>query len=174
MPSPSPRRPLPGRVLGLYALATLDREGSVYGYSLAERIATRTDGAWRPGPGAIYPALQGLVARGAAREKKVGVRRVYSITPRGHALLRRIRGNMVGPRSGGPDLSLLWAEIAGTPDPGRFMLQRLRRQLDALDVFLAREPDARLGSGLLRDEAVAELTRAVQRLTTSPASPRRS
>jgi DNA-binding PadR family transcriptional regulator len=174
MPPGSPRRPLPGRVLGLYALATLDREGSAYGYSLADRVATKTEGAWRPGPGAIYPALQGLVARGAAREQKVGVRRVYSITPEGRALLRRIRREMAGRRSGGPDLSLLWAEIAGTTDPGRFMLQRLRRQLDALETLLTREPNAPIGSGSLREATVTELTSAIQRLRTTPGGRRRT
>jgi DNA-binding PadR family transcriptional regulator len=163
---------MPGRVLGLYALATLDREGSVYGYSLSERIASKTDGGWRPGPGAVYPALQSLVERGAARVQKRGVRRVYSITPRGRALLRRIRTEMSGRRTGGPDLSLLWAEIAGTTDPGQFMLQRLRRQVDALVAYLVREPEARLGNRLLRDDALGELAAAAERLR-APTSRRR-
>ncbi len=125
------------------------------------------------GPGAIYPALRALVARGAARVKKHGVRRVYSITPQGRALLRRVRDQMVSRRTGGPDLSLLWAEIAGTTDPGRFMLQRLRRQLDALETFLIREPHARLGSSRLRDETLAQLTGALQRLRATPPPRRR-
>jgi DNA-binding PadR family transcriptional regulator len=158
------RRPMPGRVLGLYALATLAREGSVYGYSLAERVATRTDGAWRPGPGAIYPALQGLVERGAARVRRAGARRVYSITPRGRAQLRRLRENMVGRTTGGPDLSLLWAEIAGVTDPGQFLLQRLRRHLDSLETYLSRgsvEPGALRD---VREGALSELTAATLRL----------
>ncbi len=174
MPAPSPRRPLPGRLLGLYALATLDREGSVYGYSLAERIATKTDGVWRPGPGAIYPALQGLVARGAARVRKVGTRRVYSITPHGRAVLRRIRREMIHRQSGGPDLSLLWAEIGGRTDPGKFMIQHLRRHLDALDAYLTQQPDAPLGSGRLREAAIAELGGALERLRASPSARRRA
>jgi DNA-binding PadR family transcriptional regulator len=71
-----PRGPRPGRLLGLYALAVMERDGPIYGYSLADRVAERTDGGWRPGAGAIYPALQVLVTRGMARSSRDGRRRV--------------------------------------------------------------------------------------------------
>ena len=171
MPAPPPKRPLPGRVLWLYALATLERERSLYGYALADRVAERTDGAWRPGPGAVYPALQSLVRRGAARATKQGVRRVYSITPHGRVVLRRIRAQMAGPGPGAPDLSLLWAEIAGAPDPGAHLLRRLRRHLEMLDGMLARQPDARSGTTTLRAAAVGELTSALERLRTRARTP---
>lgn len=168
MPTAPPKRPMPGRVLWLYALATLEREGTVYGYALSDRVAERTDGAWRPGAGAVYPALQSLVRRGAARTRKQGVRRVYSITPHGRAILRRIRTQMAGPGPGAPDLSLLWAEIAGAPDPGAHMLRRLHRQLEMLDAMLARQPDARAGGRPLRAAAFDELSTALQRLGSNP------
>lgn len=155
---------MPGRVLWLYALATLEREGAVYGYALADRVAARTSGAWRPGPGAVYPALQSLVRRGAARASKQGVRRIYSITPHGRAVLRRIRSQMAGPGPDAPDLSLLWAEIAGAPDPGVHMLRRVRRTLDMLDAQLVREPNAKAGGISLRAAAVEELSSALVRL----------
>ncbi len=173
MAPPPPRGPLPARVLRLYALATLDREGSIYGYSLAQRIAAKTDGAWRPGPGAIYPALRSLVERKWARSDVRGARRIYSVTPAGRAMLRRIRARMADAGPGAPDLSLLWAEIAGSADPGEHMLRHLRRHLDALDAYLARRPDARVGSRSLRAEAIAELTESMRRLGGPRARPRR-
>jgi len=171
MSAPAPRPPVAGRLLWLYALATLDREGSTYGYALSSRIADRTDGAWRPGPGAVYPALQSLVRRGAARERKQGRRRVYSITPHGRTVLRRIRLQLAGPGPGAPDLSLLWAEIAGAPDAGQHVLRRLHRQLEVLDVFLARQPDALAGTRPLRAAVAEELRAALGRL--GPASAER-
>jgi DNA-binding PadR family transcriptional regulator len=161
---------MPGRVLALYALATLDREGTVYGYSLSERIASKTDGGWRPGPGAIYPALNSLVQRGLARSARDGARRVYTITPGGRALLRRFRTQMSG---GGPapDLSLLWAEIAGTDDPGEHLLRHLRRHLDQIDAALLRHPEMTVGARRLRDELIAELERTVRRLRAPPPRP---
>ncbi len=155
---------MPGRVLWLYALATLEREGSLYGYALSDRVAERTEGAWRPGAGAIYPALQSLVRRGAARATKQGRRRVYSITPHGRAVLKRIRIQMAGPGPGAPDLSLLWAEIAGEPDPGAHVLRRLHLQLESVDALLARQPDARSAGRLVREAAIDELSGALDRL----------
>jgi DNA-binding PadR family transcriptional regulator len=151
-------------VLRLYALATLDREGSIYGYSLSERIATKTEGSWRPGPGAVYPALQSLVERKWARSELKGARRMYTITSTGHAVLRRIRSQMADAGPGAPDLSLLWAEIAGSSDAGEHMLRHLRRHLDSLDAYLARRPDARAGGRNLRTEALAELAESMRRL----------
>lgn len=165
MSAPPPRRPVPGRLLWLYALATLDREKSVYGYALSDRIAERTDGAWRPGPGAVYPALQSLVRRGAARVHKEGRRRVYSITRHGRTVLRRIRLQMASPGPGAPDLSLLWAEIAGAPDAGQHVLHRLHRQLEVLDLLLARQPHIRAGTQSLRVAAAEELGAALGRLS---------
>lgn len=163
---------MPGRVLWLYALATLEREGSLYGYALSDRVAERTEGAWRPGAGAIYPALQSLVRRGAARASKQGRRRVYSITPHGRAVLRRIRIQMAGPGPGAPDLSLLWAEIAGDSDPGTHVLRRLHRHLESVDALLARQPDARSEGRLVRDAAVDELSTALDRLRSQGKSSR--
>ena len=164
MAAPLTKRPMPGRLLWLYALATLEREGSVHGYGLSDRVAERTEGAWRPGAGAVYPALQSLVRRGAAHARKEGNRRVYTITPHGRAVLRRIRSQMAGPGPGAPDLSLLWAEIAGDPDPGAHVLRRLHRQLESLDALLARQPQARSGSLSVRAAAVSELSSALNRL----------
>ena len=166
------RGPLPGRVIWMYALATMDRERSVYGYALAERISARTDGAWRPGPGAIYPALNSLVERGAARVSRDGVRRIYTITPRGRTILRRIRATIAGAGREAPDLSRLWAEIHGSADPGEHLLRRLHRHLEGLDAFLVRDPDARVGERGVRDEAVAELTESLRRISNKTSAAR--
>jgi DNA-binding PadR family transcriptional regulator len=130
---------MPGRVLGLYALSTMEREGHLYGYELAERISQRTDGAWRPGPGAIYPALAALAGRGLARSRFAGRRRMYSLTPKGRGFLRRVRRQMLWRTRGGPDLGALWSEIAGANDPGQFRLERLQHQVDAMVGYLARD-----------------------------------
>jgi DNA-binding PadR family transcriptional regulator len=133
---------MPGRLLGLYALSAMDRDGLLYGYELADRVAQRTDGTWRPGPGAIYPALEALSERGLARSKVEGRRRVYHITPQGRAFLRLVRRGMLWRTRGGPDLGALWSEVAGHNDPGQFRLERLRRAADSMNSYLAR-----IGSG---------------------------
>jgi DNA-binding PadR family transcriptional regulator len=163
--------PRPGRVLGLYALATMERDGPVYGYLLGERVAERTDGAWRPGAGAVYPALGVLVERGWARRLSGGRRRLYSITPAGRTALARIRSDWMGGGSAGPDLSRIWAEIAGSGDAGQHLLRHLRRHLDDLGARLEREPELRAGQGSLREQVLGELRASEARLSAL-ASPR--
>jgi DNA-binding PadR family transcriptional regulator len=142
----------------------MDREGTIYGYSLADRISDRTDGAWRPGAGAIYPALQSLVRKGLARTARDGRRRVYQITPAGRAFLRRLRGNWMGGTRAGPDLGLLWSEIAGSSDPGQHLLRHLRHHLEGITAYVERDPEMRAGQGRLRDQVLAELRVTTARL----------
>ncbi len=165
--SPRPRfhGPRPGRVIGLYALATMAKEGPVYGYQLAERIADRTDGAWRPGAGAIYPALASLARQGLARANRGTGRRLYAITPRGRTFLARIRTQWMRGGQSGPDLSRLWAEIAGAGDPGEHLVRHLRRHLDSIVYLLDREPDLRTGGESFRARVLTELAVARDRLT---------
>ena len=155
---------MPARMVGMYALACMERDGGVYGYSLAEGIAERTGGAWRPGPGAVYPALQRLAERGLARAHGAGRRREYRITPAGRALLRKVRRERGGPGSSGPDLSLLWAEVLGIPDYSTFLWLRLRRSLDSLEAYLERTPGSRVQGRPLREQILTELKSAQLRL----------
>lgn len=156
--------PLPGRLLRFYALAVMDAEGPLYGYMLAERIADRTDGGWRPGAGAIYPALETLTRERLARVSDEGRRRVYRITRQGRDLLRRIRRGMLLRTRGGPDLSRLWSEIAGGSDPGQFLFENFRRRLDGVESYLARDDLDPVRRETLREQVRDELQMAERRL----------
>jgi len=166
------RGPRPGRVLGLYALSVMDRDGPVYGYSLADRISDRTDGAWRPGAGAIYPALQSLVERGFAKSGRDGRRRVYAITPRGKRALAQIRRARMGGPGTGPDLGLLWSEIVSPGDPGQHLIRHLHHHLEAIGGYLEREPQLKAGQASLREQVVSELRAAETRLRALESVPR--
>jgi DNA-binding PadR family transcriptional regulator len=135
----------------------MEREGPVYGYLLSERIADRTDGGWRPGAGAIYPALQSLVERGLARPSVDGRRRVYRATPSGRAFLRRLRANYTGRRRGGPDLSTLWSEIVGGEDAGPALLDHLHYHLENITQFLERRSESGPGTRELIEQLRGEL-----------------
>lgn len=164
------RRPSPARVVGLYALATMERDGPLYGYALAERISAATNGAWRPGPGAIYPALNALVERGFARVARDGRRRVYSISPQGRAVLRRVRRFFAGGDAEAPDLSRLWAAIHGSDDVGAHLVRHLHRHLDSL-VVQVESAGAGVSARELQAAAVVELESALRRLRAASASP---
>lgn len=155
---------MPGRVVGLYALRCMERDGGVYGYLLANQISEKTGGAWRPGPGAVYPALRRLVDRGLAVATTSGRRREYRITPHGRRLLLEVRRNRSNPNGAGPDLGLLWAEIVGVSDVPTFLLYRLRRTLDSIQTYVGRNGNARTARQPLTREVVAELRAAERRL----------
>ncbi len=46
------------------AILSLLAEGPSNGYGLIKAVAEKTDGAWRPSPGSVYPTLQQLVDEG--------------------------------------------------------------------------------------------------------------
>lgn len=159
-------------LLGLYALTQMARVGPVHGYFLSERIAERTEGAWRPGPGAIYPALNKLTQRKFARSHVEGRRRLYSITPQGRAMLARFRTRATYWTSRAPDLTALWAEVWGVDDVGSFLLLRLRRSLDAIDSVLASPPprgSPRAGHTPLRHDVIGELATRLEQLRRAEA-----
>lgn len=80
--------------LDLLLLSALE-EGPAHGYALIERLRERSDGALDFPEGTIYPALHRLERAGLLRsswaEASGRRRRVYAVTPRGHADLERQR-----------------------------------------------------------------------------------
>jgi DNA-binding PadR family transcriptional regulator len=66
------------------ALVLLDEEPR-NGYQLMQEIEERSDGAWRPSPGSVYPALQQLEDEGLIRSEEAEGRRLYHLTDAGRA-----------------------------------------------------------------------------------------
>jgi DNA-binding PadR family transcriptional regulator len=72
-----------------------------HGYEILQDIDGKTDGAWRPGVGSVYPILKRLLANGyiqAVEKGSVENRRVYSITPKGTEEMKE-RGEMMASSS---------------------------------------------------------------------------
>ncbi len=66
------------------AILGLLTEGPSNGYGLIKAIAEKTDGAWKPSPGSVYPTLAQLVDEGLVA-KEDGPRGAYSLTEEGTA-----------------------------------------------------------------------------------------
>jgi DNA-binding PadR family transcriptional regulator len=156
------------RLVGLYALTLMDREGPLHGYGLSERIAERTDGAWRPGPGSVYPSLRKLADAGLARRGERGRQRLYTVTPAGRALLKRLRRSTGEANRTRPDLSALWAEVFGMEKVEAFRLGRLRRSLGALEAQIAHASESGDPTGSLRSVVLAELAASAKRIRATP------
>ena len=83
-----------------YLVLAVLRDDEQYGYQIAQHIAARSDGAFAPSEGSLYPALHRLEAEGALaatwREGERGPRRRwYRITPKGTARLAELEREWV-------------------------------------------------------------------------------
>jgi DNA-binding PadR family transcriptional regulator len=84
-------------LLPLYVLHLLN-EGPRNGNEICTFIGVRTDGAWQPSTGGIYPLLrkfekQGLV-EGTWEDPDKRTQRLYKLTPRGQEELAALRSGM--------------------------------------------------------------------------------
>src|SRR5215218_1395418 len=67
------------------ALLLLLAEEPRNGYGLMQEIEDRSEGAWRPSPGSVYPALQQLEDEGLVRGTEVDGRKAFELTDAGRA-----------------------------------------------------------------------------------------
>ncbi|WP_254716433.1 PadR family transcriptional regulator [Actinomadura sp. WMMB 499] len=67
------------------AILALLAEEPRNGYQVIQQIAERSEHAWRPSPGAVYPALQQLADEGLIAADETGGRRAYRLTEAGRA-----------------------------------------------------------------------------------------
>lgn len=58
-------------------------EQPMHGYQLIQEIAERSDGAWTPSPGSIYPVLQQLEDEGLVEFERIEGRKTATLTETG-------------------------------------------------------------------------------------------
>src|ERR1700704_4422613 len=66
-------------ILGLLA------EQPMHGYQIIREIGERSEGAWTPSPGSVYPTLQQLTDEELVRSSETDGKRVYELTDEGRA-----------------------------------------------------------------------------------------
>ena len=71
------------------AILALLREGPRTGYQIMSDIGDRSGGAWRPSPGAVYPALAQLADEGLIVGEESNGRRTFSLTDAGRAYVEQ-------------------------------------------------------------------------------------
>jgi DNA-binding PadR family transcriptional regulator len=84
---------VPRGILRLYILSMLSKHQGT-GYSIMGMIEDKTEGAWRPGPGTVYPLLRSLVKEGllervGSAETSTTVK--YSVTNKGRQELEEMQ-----------------------------------------------------------------------------------
>jgi DNA-binding PadR family transcriptional regulator len=75
-------------------LEVLDEVGPANGYALMQALEDRIGSAWRPSPGAIYPALLALEELGLVRGTDDGGGRVYELAEQGRLDAARYEGTL--------------------------------------------------------------------------------
>jgi DNA-binding PadR family transcriptional regulator len=72
-----------------HAVLALLAEEPMHGYALIHAIAERTDGAWTPDAGAVYPTLQLLADEGLIAAATTDGRKVWALTEAGRSVIAR-------------------------------------------------------------------------------------
>jgi DNA-binding PadR family transcriptional regulator len=67
------------------------------GYQIMQELEQRSDGAWRPSPGSIYPALQQLEDEGLVTAEVSGTGRTFKLTKAGERYVAEHRDEMKTP-----------------------------------------------------------------------------
>jgi DNA-binding PadR family transcriptional regulator len=103
-------------ILDLFA----EEEGRAWnGYQLIQEIPARTDGAWRPSAGSVYPALQQLEDEGLIAPQGAGRRRVFTLTDAGRTYVE----------AHADELRSSWDAAAGMTDDDAIEFRNLIRQV---------------------------------------------
>src|SRR5438045_1906803 len=72
------------------AILALLKERPMHGYEMIQELEQRTNGAWRPSAGSIYPTLQLLEDEGLVAGEESEGRRRYALTDPGRADAERL------------------------------------------------------------------------------------
>jgi DNA-binding PadR family transcriptional regulator len=88
----------------LAAVLTLLDERPMHGYELITELEDRSEGRWRPSPGAMYPALKKMVTHDLVTAEDLDGKRQFSLTDAGRERLAEIR------EKHGDDAAEPWAQ----------------------------------------------------------------
>lgn len=124
---------VPRGILRFYLLFMLSR-GPETGYSIMTAIDEKTEGAWKPGPGTVYPLLKELEREGlietesAQGESSI----VYAITEKGRASKEEIQRVML---SAGRKEHVMLRLFADILPPEESVSIYVRRQREMFEIF---------------------------------------
>jgi len=79
------------------AILLLIEEGPLNGYQVMQEIEKRSDGAWRPSPGSVYPAFQLLADEGLIRGEARDGGNVFELTAEGRSYVGERREQLGQP-----------------------------------------------------------------------------
>ena len=129
----SPMRPqgAPRGLLFYYILHKISSKVT-HGYEILQDIDSKTEGAWRPGPGSIYPMLKKLETDGMIKsDSKRGIateQRIYHITPTGEKKLQETKEMFANAGKKWGSMARIFMEMIDPKDLGKFFVDGSRQQ----------------------------------------------
>ena len=104
-----------------------------HGYEILQDIEEKTEGAWRPGAGSIYPMLKKLVQQGYIKAESKSVEtslRVYRITPKGRRNVQEAKEMFANAGQRWSAIRRIFIEMLATKDISKFLVDGARVQFD--------------------------------------------
>lgn len=105
------------------AILSLLSQHSYNGYGMIGAIAAHTDGAWRPSPGSIYPALAALQSEGLIESTGDGKRTEFVLTDAGKSYVAE----------NGQEMAQVWADVNEEAGAGTDLRQGLGKLIGAVE-----------------------------------------
>ena len=105
-----------------------------HGYELLQEIENKTEGAWRPGSGSLYPLLKKLVSRGyITAESLKGAetsQRIYRITPKGLECVQKAKEIFSNSAQKWGSIRRIFSEMIDPKDLSKYFVDGTRTQFD--------------------------------------------
>jgi len=97
------------------AVLVLLDESPRNGYQIIQELSERSNGAWRPSPGSVYPILQQLEDEGLVEIASTVSGKTYNLTDSGKALVEKDRAALGKPwETAAADVSDATSDLFGT------------------------------------------------------------
>jgi DNA-binding PadR family transcriptional regulator len=117
----------------------------IHGYEIIQDIDSKTEGAWRPGAGSLYPILKKLVSEGLIKAESEppaeATRRVYQITPKGVESLAHAREMFANFQQRFGSLRRLFIELIDPENLATFFVEGSNRQFQMAQEMLESKQD---------------------------------
>jgi DNA-binding PadR family transcriptional regulator len=112
----------------------------IHGYEIIQDIDSKTEGAWRPGAGSLYPILKKLVSEGLIKAEPEpsteATRRVYQITPKGVESLAHAKEMFANFQQRFGSLRRLFIELIDPENLATFFVDGSNRQFQMAQEML--------------------------------------
>ena len=112
----------------------------IHGYEIIQDIDSKTEAAWRPGAGSLYPILKKLVSEGLIKAdpepSSEATRRVYQITPKGVESLAHAKEMFTNFQQRFSSLRRLFIELIDPENLATFFVDGSNRQFQMAQEML--------------------------------------